>query len=579
MSLLDRMRSIGEGMEGAAAESAAPAALAHPSTRKPATGNGDPEIKAMNLEAPLIDLIRTDTGEIGRQMGDYVAFERCPICGHRDCFRWFPDTNTWACFGESNGTGYKGGSYIEYQRLVHDMTPTEAVRALRDATGHHYEGDSNDTWYDFEGNIVSKKPGGGADPNAPLHLEGGVVVDGPEPDADQGDADKGEKESQKLCLPPWEAVRAVDPPKRAPVLIDGILRRGHVGLICAKGKAGKSLLAIELSIAVATGGEWLGFKCGRGRTLYIDPELDAKSLDNRFASVARAMGADPAEVQANVVRWSLRGILSAKGEPANVADIAHDVEARCDRGDFALVVLDTASALIEGGDENSSIDVRKFFNNVLRIPKATGAAVLVVHHFGKGDAGDRASIDRSRGSSVWGDSPDAPISLTEIFPKEGKPADYLAEHERAFVLEDSGLREFPSIEPLHIIYSYPVHRVDERGITADWKPRTSHGGGGTQTGKGNRSKSEARADKCIICLLSEFVARGIGREGIPAKDAAEWVSDAMGETVKAGTLKRYVEASAALDVWQKSERRWLVVPTRLPPKTDPEGDGQESLEV
>lgn len=541
MSFLEAVKSIGEE-QASAKEGAASAAPAAPvRERDAATGNGDPEIQVMLLEAPLLELVRADTGELGRQSGDYVSFKRCPICGHENCFRFYPDTNSWACFSESNGTGYKGASYLEYQRIVHHMDVTEAVKALREATGHPYEEREPEAWYDTEGNVVS-----------------GKLEDGREGDADQ-------TEAPKLLLPPWEQVRAVDPPKRAPVLIDGILRRGHVALLAGKGKTGKSWSGIELSVAVATGGSWFGHKCARGRTLYIDPELDRPSMHNRFAKVSRAMGADPAEVDANVVLWGLRGIMNAKGAPPTIADIAHDVEARCKPGDFALVVIDTASCFIEGGDENSSVDVRRFFVNVMRIPRATGASCFLIHHYGKGDAGDRVSIDRARGSSVWGDSPDAPLSLTEIFPKEGKPGDYLAEGECAFVLEDGGLREFPSMEPLHIIFSYPVHRVDVEGITAEWKPRTSQRSGGKKTGDGNRSKSEARADRCIIALLAEFVREGIGSEGMTASDAADLVSEVIGETVKPATLKHYVEDSDALDVYQKSPRRWLVVPRR-PPK-------------
>ena len=146
---------------------------------------------------------------------------------------------------------------------------------------------------------------------------------------------------------------------------------------------------------------------------------DEDETRDRVSKVCRAVSIDPAEVEESTVRWSLRGVMKADGEPPTVADLAHDVEARCSFGDFALVVIDSASCLIEG-DENSSVDVRRFFAHVLRIARATGAAVLVVHHYGKTAAGDRDSIDRARGSSVWGDSPDAPLSLTEIFPKVGE---------------------------------------------------------------------------------------------------------------------------------------------------------------
>jgi len=488
----------------------------------PPAGTGDPEIQAMNAEAPLLDLIRSDTGEQGRETGDRIDFKRCPVCGHLDCFRFYPSTNTWACFGESNRTPYKGGSYTEYQIAAHDMDATEAVKALRKATGHPYEGRS----------VAQTSP------------------------AEEGDA-------PKLLLPPWESVRAVDPPKRAPVLVEDVLRRGHVALLAGKAKSGKSWAAIQLTVAVSTGGSWMGFPCAKGHVLYIDPEIDRPSLDQRFAKVCEAVGVDASEVESRVAKWCLRGATTATGEPPFMDALAHDIEQRCDRGDFDLVVVDSSSCFLKG-DENSSVEVHRFFAQVHRIIAATGAAVLLVHHYGKGDAGDRSSIDRSRGSSVWGDSPDAPLSLTEVVPKEGKPSDYLADGERALVLEDSGLREFAGIKPVHLIYRYPVHRLDVDGITTDWAPRTSTARGGKKTAEANRKKAEERRDRCIIALLAHMYAEGVGEEGVPANKAADVCSIALGETVKPPTLKKYVEQSDALDVWQKLPRRWLVVPRAVP---------------
>ena len=50
-------------------------------------------------------------------------------------------------------------------------------------------------------------------------------------------------------------------PKLSDELIQGVLRVGHKMLISGPSKAGKSFLLMELCIAIATGGEWLGFQC------------------------------------------------------------------------------------------------------------------------------------------------------------------------------------------------------------------------------------------------------------------------------------------------------------------------------
>lgn len=52
-------------------------------------------------------------------------------------------------------------------------------------------------------------------------------------------------------------------PKLSDELIQGVLRVGHKMLISGPSKAGKSFLLMELCIAIATGGEWLGFHAKR----------------------------------------------------------------------------------------------------------------------------------------------------------------------------------------------------------------------------------------------------------------------------------------------------------------------------
>ena len=93
----------------------------------------------------------------------------------------------------------------------------------------------------------------------------------------------------------------------------GIVRRGHVMLLSGKGKGAKTWAAIQLAVAVATGGSWFGYKCEQGDCLYIDPELDPKSLDNRFHDVCDACRVDPAWADAHIQMWCLRGALTCQG--------------------------------------------------------------------------------------------------------------------------------------------------------------------------------------------------------------------------------------------------------------------------
>jgi len=508
----------------------------------------------MLAEAPLLERIQRDTGESGRQRGDRIDFHTCPVCGHYDDFSYYPATNSWSCFGASNTSGHEGGSFLEYVLARNEASDyKEAVRILRDVTGHPYPND---------GELVL----------------GQTIGDGDAPEQPQpGEATP---DAPKLLLPRWEAVRAADPPKLAPELVSGLLRAGHTGLLVAKGKVGKTWQAIALCVAVATGGEWLGIRCKRGRCLFIDPEVDPRTMPNRFAKVCRAMGADPKEVQDSVSVLSLRGVLTKRGQAPTIQDVAHDIAelvraGELARGYFSLIVVDSCSALL-AGDENASVDVRAFHGWLLRISQLTGASVMALHHEGKAKSGDMDGISRGRGSSAWGDCFDVLLSLVETFPPSGEPSDYLGENERAYVLEVPAVREFPPFPPKRLLYSYPVFRLDVDGITNDWKPKSGTSDGGRQTAALNRAKAEARGERCVSAVLAHMLAEGVGAEGLSVSDAADVASEALGETVKPAKLKSYVEASDLLDLWKKSERRVFVVPRR-PPRID--GEAPPTLEV
>lgn len=474
----------------------------------------DSEMAEMLSEVDLLSMIQADAGEAGRKTADRIDFRKCPVCGHRDCFSYYPSTNSWSCFGASNSTGYDGGSALEYYKATRSDDDVEAVTWLRDQTGHPYRKDDER-------------------------------------------ADGETQDKKRRILPPWVPVQASNPPARSPVLIDGLLRFGHVGLLAGKGKAGKSWAAIQLSVAVATGGEWFGRKCAQGNVLYLDPEIDPRTFHNRASDVCKAMEVDPDEVIRRVRYLSLRGI------PARMDWIVHDVRLFAERGAFALIVIDSASVFVEG-DENSSVDVRKFTTKAVQIAAATGAAVLLVHHYGKGDAGDRSTMDRARGSSVWTDAPDMALFMTEVFPPSGEVDDYLDEGERAFQLEVGGIREFPAPDGVKLIFSSPVHRIDGEGITADWKPASAQSRGGKQKAKTAKAENDAKAAQTEAALMAHFYAERIGSEGVTLKEAAQVAG------VDTRTLEPRLNGSDYFEIVATSPRKRFVRAKVAPRPVQPE---------
>lgn len=100
----------------------------------PTEAKHDGVLGLMKDSFDLLGLIRADTGEDGRTGGDIVYFARCPICGHSDCFRFYPATNTWHCFSAS-AEGNCGGSAIDYLMRTRGLSQPEAIRRMMGLTG------------------------------------------------------------------------------------------------------------------------------------------------------------------------------------------------------------------------------------------------------------------------------------------------------------------------------------------------------------------------------------------------------------------------------------------------------------
>lgn len=83
----------------------------------------------------------------------------------------------------------------------------------------------------------------------------------------------------------WEQL-----PIRQPFLINGLLRRFEIMTIIGPRRSLKSSLAIELALAVANGGSWLGYHCQKGNVLYINLDKEKYTILSHFERVHAASG-------------------------------------------------------------------------------------------------------------------------------------------------------------------------------------------------------------------------------------------------------------------------------------------------
>lgn len=393
-------------------------------------------------------------------------------------------------------------------------------------------------------------------------------------------------------------------PELSPCLIDGVLRKGHKMLIAGPSKAGKSFLQIELCISIAEGKPWLGWKCARGRVLYVNLELDRASCLHRFRDVYEALGWKPEHLD-SIDIWNLRG----KSVPMD--KLAPKLIRRAAKKDYVAIIIDPIYKVITG-DENSADQMANFCNQFDKVCTELGCAVIYCHHHSKGSQGGKKSMDRASGSGVFARDPDALLDLIQLettdalmkqeenkaicqvctewlnhydglleglsqddlcssyqmlmYCKEKlKSLDYKAlnvevqkaaekvQTMTAWRIEGT-LREFPKFQPVNLWFDYPIHRGDESGALKDIQPEDERppwqkGSAGNKKSAQNRKEDRKKALQEAIegCNFGEVPTVTDVAEylGISERTVRDRIKEHGGYTIKDGEVHKKVKKKSA----------------------------------
>lgn len=158
-------------------------------------------------------------------------------------------------------------------------------------------------------------------------------------------------------------------------LVDGHLQDG-MGVLFGPWSAGKSFVAVDVAVAVASGQRWWGHPVVQGPVLYLAAE-GAAGLARRLEACAAARDT------------SLDG-LHLVGDPINLgrrSEVA-DLDAAVRATGARLLVVDTWGRVTAGADENDNGQAGRAVEALDRIRSRRGCTVLVLHHSRKGDSTD-----------------------------------------------------------------------------------------------------------------------------------------------------------------------------------------------
>jgi hypothetical protein len=197
----------------------------------------------------------------------------------------------------------------------------------------------------------------------------------------------------------FTAFADVDERPRKEWLVKDFLGLGEMSAKYGMPGTAKSALAGDLGAHVAAGLPWFGRPVSQGGVLYIAAE--------RAALVKRRMAAwrlyyDVNNIPLGIVAKSI-DLRSSRRDADSVIECCEELQRRFGH-DPRLVIIDTVSRVLAGGDENAPRDMGQLVANLTHVQEGTGAHVLVIHHVPHGQL-------RLRGHGSLLGSMDTTVSL------------------------------------------------------------------------------------------------------------------------------------------------------------------------
>lgn len=195
-----------------------------------------------------------------------------------------------------------------------------------------------------------------------------------------------------------------NPTPQAPVLVEGLLRRGERMLISAASKAGKSTLLADLAICLAEGKDWLNFKIpSKNKVLFVNLENSAGNFENVIYNLYKAKGIT--EPNHNLY------IATVEGFNITIEELIYTIVNNY-KDTLDVIILDPIYS-INCADENDTKEMITFFNKINVLKKQTGATIIYSHHHKKGDLKDLPPIDRPSGTGVIARVPEVIVDFLE----------------------------------------------------------------------------------------------------------------------------------------------------------------------
>jgi RecA-family ATPase len=189
---------------------------------------------------------------------------------------------------------------------------------------------------------------------------------------------------------------------------------GSLGLLIAPGATGKSTLTLDIAISTAIGRPIAGglFPASKpGKVVVLAGEECERILAERMRPMLDISERGNQSLYENLTLFPMSGESSTLVEGGRPTQVYTDLLAAC--AGSRLIVIDPLRRMHDG-DENSSADMTTFVVVMEQLAKATGAAILGVHHANRASSADAASQHAARGSTALVDGARWQLNLSRM---------------------------------------------------------------------------------------------------------------------------------------------------------------------
>ena len=212
-------------------------------------------------------------------------------------------------------------------------------------------------------------------------------------------------------------------------LINSMIPSGTVTLLSGDGGSGKSLLALNLAISVASGGKlkWLNYTPEQGSALYIGAEDDMNEIHRRINRMTinnfdlTYSDLSDLHIASLANRDALLSIVDPKTNTLYPSPLYNQIVTKVDAERPSLVVLDTLADLFPA-NENDRASARQFIGQLRKMAVDFDTTVVLLSH---PSLSGMASGAGTSGNTAWSNSVRSRLYMQRI-QEDGYEADKTA---------------------------------------------------------------------------------------------------------------------------------------------------------